>query len=363
MQRTNTAVWYENQKRWQIKVQKNGVRRTFTSSLTGRKGKTECHRKADEWLDDNITDTNKKVSYVFDRWIEELTLTTSNTHVRQYKSYNKNWISPNIGNVRMCDLTEQHLQIVINKAYKKGLSKKTISNIKACMCSFLKYCRKCRYTSLISENLYIPRNAKKGERTVLQPKDIKILFSSDKTTRFNKEIRDFYINAYRFAVATGLRPGELIGLQWNDINGRIIRTARSINIYNEVTNGKNENAKRSFALTDTAFEIITAQRALLDEYKIKSKFVFCNIHGEHIKENNLYKRWCAYRDYNGLSKCTPYELRHTFVSVNKNLPLSMLKSIVGHSITMDTLATYGHELDGEKENIAKAVNDTFKKII
>ena len=363
MQRTNTAVWLEKYSRWQIKVQKNGIRRTFTSSIQGRKGKIECHRKADEWLDDNITDTNKKVSYVFDRWLDELRLTTSETHVKQYTSYNKTWIAPNIGNIRMCDLTEQHLQTVINKAYKKGLSKKTLSNIKACMLSFLKYCRKCKYTNLFSENLYIPRNAQKGERTVLQPDDIKKLFSTDKTIKNGKEERDFYINAYRFAVSTGLRPGELIGLQWNDIDGKIANTKRAINVYDEVTAGKNENAKRSFALSDVALGILQAQRELMAEYKIKSKFVFCNIHGEHIKENNLYKRWCAYRDYNGLSKCTPYELRHTFISLNKNLPLAMLKSLVGHSITMDTLATYGHEINGEKEHIAQEVDKTLKSYI
>ena len=28
MKRTNTATWYESQRRWQIKVQKNGIRKT-----------------------------------------------------------------------------------------------------------------------------------------------------------------------------------------------------------------------------------------------------------------------------------------------------------------------------------------------
>lgn len=36
MKRTNTAVWMEKQKRWQIKVQKDGERRTFYSFKPGR---------------------------------------------------------------------------------------------------------------------------------------------------------------------------------------------------------------------------------------------------------------------------------------------------------------------------------------
>ena len=36
--RTNTAVWLDKYGRWQIKVQKDGQRRTFTSSKPGRTG-------------------------------------------------------------------------------------------------------------------------------------------------------------------------------------------------------------------------------------------------------------------------------------------------------------------------------------
>lgn len=50
--RTNTAVWLPNQNRWQIKVQKDGVRKTFTSAKPGRTGQREANRKADLWLDE-----------------------------------------------------------------------------------------------------------------------------------------------------------------------------------------------------------------------------------------------------------------------------------------------------------------------
>ena len=45
--RTNTAEWLEEQRRWQIKVQRDGVRRTFTSSVPGRAGQREANQKAD----------------------------------------------------------------------------------------------------------------------------------------------------------------------------------------------------------------------------------------------------------------------------------------------------------------------------
>ena len=54
MKRTNTAVWMEKYNRWQIKVQKDGLRKTFYSSTPGRTGQREANAKADAWLDENV---------------------------------------------------------------------------------------------------------------------------------------------------------------------------------------------------------------------------------------------------------------------------------------------------------------------
>ena len=52
MKRTNTAKWVESAQRWQINVQKDGKRKTFTSTKPGRTGQREANAKADAWLDD-----------------------------------------------------------------------------------------------------------------------------------------------------------------------------------------------------------------------------------------------------------------------------------------------------------------------
>ena len=103
--RVSVASWSESRKYWKINVQKNGIRRSFYCSVPGRKGKSECHRKADEWLEDNIANTNDRVSVIFEKWLAELLDTTSQTHVKQYSSYNNCWITPNIGNIKICNIT------------------------------------------------------------------------------------------------------------------------------------------------------------------------------------------------------------------------------------------------------------------
>ena len=60
---------------------------------------------------------------------------------------------------------------------------------------------------------------------------------------------------------------------------------------------------------------------------------------------------------------TPYELRHTFVSIAKRLPEGLVKPLVGHSQSMDTFGVYGHEIEGEANSTAQRVNDLFVEIL
>ena len=74
-------------------------------------------------------------------------------------------------------------------------------------------------------------------------------------------MHDDYINAYRFQLLTGLRPGELLGLRWADIKGGTVYISRAVNILGEETQGKNQNAIRAFALSERARAVLDEQRA------------------------------------------------------------------------------------------------------
>lgn len=60
MKRTNTAKWVESAQRGQINVQKDGKRKTFTSTKPGRTGQREANAKADAWLDDGLVSRKNK---------------------------------------------------------------------------------------------------------------------------------------------------------------------------------------------------------------------------------------------------------------------------------------------------------------
>ena len=336
--RTNTAVWQEAYSRWRVAVQKDGQRRYFYSSTPGRTGQREANRKADAGLEDGIGAKVGRVEDVYKLWIEGLKQTTSASNYEPIESRWRTWVLPIIGKKRVNALTDADLQAIINKGFAGGLSKKYLSNMCTDLTMFCKWLRLSKMSTLRPEELHVPKGARSKEKEILQPEDLRTLFEVDTTILDGKLIEDPYVNAYRFSVVTGLRPGELIGLSWKDVKGGRVKIRRAINTRGEETRGKNDNAVRAFALTDSAAAILQAQKKLTGG----QESVFC------ISCEDTYRKyWRRYCEANGLHNVPPYNLRHTFVSLAKTLPEGQVKPLVGHSRQMDTFGIYAHLIHGE----------------
>lgn len=353
--RTNTARWIESAGRWQINVQRDGRRRSFYSSTPGRKGQREANAKADAWLVDGLDNTNARVSTLYEQFIESQKESTGQSHWRGVESRYKTHIAPEIGDKRIDKLTEQNLQDIINHAYARhGLAAKTLGNIRGDLVAFMRFCRRARATTITPEELKIPAGAKRPQKSVVPPADLLKLFNVETTLYRGKRVPEPYIHAFRLEVLTGLRPGEIIGLLWEDVKNGELHLQRAVNKFGEVTQGKNKNAVRCITLSALATAEIEAQRQLTG----KEKTVF-----EISSLQTYYKRWLRYLAANGMERVTPYELRHTFVSIAKQLPEGLVKSIVGHSQSMDTFGIYGHEIEGETEKTAERINAIFEGLL
>lgn len=372
MKRTGSAYWMESRAMWRIDVQKDGMRRSFYSSKPGRTGQREANKKADAWLDEGIHDSTTRIDKLWGMYVENLALTAGDSAIEQAEKIGRNYVLPVIGRMRIEDLTEGALQQVIDRSYKSGclrkdarrrasgepLSRKTLQCIRAAETSFCKWARRNGYTTLFPEGLTIPAGARYKGKEILQPDALRTLFTVDTIPYRGKLRQDRYVYYYRFAASTGLRPGELLGMQCRDVKDGIATIRRAVNYKGNETQGKNENALRSFALNAYALEAYNQQLLALAEYGLP--------HGPTAplwpcaSQNALYQHWQKYQEGNGIEpRISMYELRHTFVSVVQNLPGGDLKALVGHSKSMDTLGTYSHDMRGKDKQRAQAVNDAF----
>ena len=188
-------------------------------------------------------------------------------------------------------------------------------------------------------------------KDILQPDQLRVLFS---------EQEEWYCFAWQFMAATGMRPGEVYGLKWSDIDGSILHIRRSLNDRGIITQGKNENAIRTFVLAPTVMDILSAQKERTEA--LKSVWVFPDNTGAP-SQRKAYKAWKSFAEKKDIKE-PPYAFRRTFISIVKNaMPAEMVKALVGHSESMDTFGVYGRPVNGEMEESAKIVDITVKRVL
>lgn len=361
MKRTNTAKWIESVGRWQINVQKNGVRKTFTSAKAGRTGQREANKKADLWLEENIGTDRIRVKAAWAKMLEQKKLISEEEYSKM-ESFGRVHLLPKLGEKTVGALTEQDMQSIIDYAYRhpqgrnagETLSRKTLQNYANYCKQFAKFCRKSRWSTLELDELTIPTAARYKGKTVLTVENLQKLLTVDKTEYRGKLRRDEYINYYRFQVLTGMRPGEMRGLRWEDVQGNVCNLHQAINKRGERTHGKNENAMRSVVLSQYAAAVLEDQR----QYTGNLDYIF-----PMTSMHTYYGRWQKYQQVNGMQPLSLYEMRHTFVSIAKELPEGDLKQLVGHSRSMDTYGQYSHYLEGDNERTAEKLQTVFSGLM
>ena len=372
-ERTNTAAWSKARGRWEVSVQRDGVRRKFTCSTPGRNGQCECNRKADDWLSGAAGSRRARLRVadaveLYRRHVADLWATRRGVKRapdapitgkdlgsdRPMFSLLDTWTA-DISTRLVDKIGDFEVQTILDKAFAAGRSRKTIKDIRHAVLALLKFCRRAGYTDYRPDDVEIPRNARNREKHILQPEDLAVLFASDRTTYQGREVFDPNIYAYRFVVLTGLRPGENAFLRVEDIDGNVAHIRGSLNADGEITTGKNANALRDVTLYPLAMEQVKRQ-LLLTGRRAGPLWGIS-------RQDTFREQWYRYCAHNGLPHITPYELRHTFVSIAQDLPEGQLKQLVGHSRNMDTRGTYAHEVQGQRQRTAANLEKIFAELL
>lgn len=353
-----TPIWIDKEKRWSIRCQIHGMQKRFTSSKPGVAGKKEVLKKYRAFL---YGDTYEELVFS-EAWARFLSyIIDKNGKGEAYinlEKYGRLYILPRLSKKLLCTCSLSDFQECISKARRTSggsqpLARRTLRNIKASIMQFIHYAVANGYMEPLRGQLYIPAAAPNTERVILQPADISRLFSGPSSA-------DWYINVFRFALVTGLRTGEVLGIQSGDIRNNVLYISRSVNCRNQITEGKNQNARRCIYLNKIARQIISENQ--FRNGRLKTPWIFCSKTGAPLSQSTLRNAWLKLAAERNLPGC-PYSLRHTFISLLKNeMPEAMLKHIVGHSSSMQTIGgVYDHLIDGEMESAAKIIDVNFAK--
>jgi integrase len=124
-------------------------------------------------------------------------------------------------------------------------------------------------------------------------------------------VREDFRDYYTVRFFTGMRTGEVDGLQWRyvDFERRLISIRETIVQGMEGEDTKTIESAREIQMSQPVYDALLRQKVRTWNFR---KYVFCNSEGRPLDHNNVTKRiWYPLLRHLGLRPRRPYQTRHT----------------------------------------------------
>lgn len=311
-----------------------------------------------------------------DEWFEEYAKVNLRNTTYERLLQLKHRIYPAIGHLRMDKITVRQIQTFVNTLSKDGanertgkpLAPKTIRHNLSLISDVFSYGIKM---GVVSDNpcskVTIPKGEVK-EKQIYTPQQVErflVLLNGEPL----KYKTFFYLMIY-----SGFRRGEMLGLEWKDIDfeNNIISIRRTSNytaakgVYTDTT--KTRRSQRTLKFPQFIMD-------MLKEYKEEQDNEALRIGDKWIETDRLYVKWNGEPMQNGTPYfwlgefCEKHELpfyglhsfRHLFASllVNSGVDIVTVSGALGHSAVSTTSNIYCHMLQEAQAKVSDAVSNAL----
>lgn len=343
------------------------------------KSEAEANRTLNKWIrehkENGMMVTNKmSVKTALTKWLTEVKVNELKpTSYDRLESTINTHIIPSIGNIQFGSLTGSDIQNLLNSIDRQGRSYSTIKKVYDALHSY--------YTWAVNQRLIvynptagitIPQSKKSGAKKRKKKNgDIKF-YTVAEQDKIIAAATAKYPNGtpiYRFGYAvpfmlnTGIRLGELLGLEWDrdvDFDNRTIKVENSLVIIKnrdpnsekktrklEQDSTKSESGERPLYLNDEALD------ALQKLHKITGKFrhVIATKSGESVQPSNIERMLRTACERAGVKYLGVHALRHSFATnlIRNGVDIKIVSELLGHSDIGVTYNTYVHFIDEQKK--------------
>ncbi len=170
---------------------------------------------------------------------------------------------------------------------------------------------------------------------------------------------------YLTLARTGMRLGECIGLQWDDIDfeNRFIHIQRGFSKGKVETpkSGQSRKVDMSLQLTNVLKELLHQRKVdtLKKGWKKMPEWVFVKDDGNPYHESHPRRMFYRIIEKYGLRKIRLHDLRHTYATlrITKGDNVADVSKQLGHHSVKFTMDIYYHWLPGENKNEVDALDD------
>lgn len=297
------------------------------------------------------------------RWLEDAVRTSVRVSVhRRYAEIVRLRIVPWIGGIALSRLAPMHVQSLLTSLENEGLSSRGRQ---------MAYDRLHRALGQAVQWALVPRNvcdavtrprAPHPTMRVLTPEQVNVLLRAAREDRFHA--------LYVLAVTTGLRQGELLGLQWVDVDldRAVLHVCHALC---EVASclwldePKTARARRTVDLPAVAVAALYDHREKTLAQAHPTGLVFCETQGGPVRKSNLVRRsFLPLLRRAGLPRIRFHDLRHTAATLLllQGVHPKVVQERLGHSQISVTLDTYSHVLPSMGREAAARLDSLFEAL-
>ena len=336
-------------------------------------GKTqdEVRKKLNKILNDidnhsYIANPNISFGAWLDEWLDvyvkpNVKLSTYGSYERQIRLH----IKPEIGRIKLKDLTANTLQKLLNKKRNEGLSASSVRGVfKVISCAYKEAYKNNYVKRNICDLVTLPKE---------QQREMRVF------TLVEQQALQDALKGERLGIGVLLslmRIGEILGLKFSDIDFKecTITVRRSLNrltLYDNsekktdivISEPKTSNSNRVIPLQEFLIPLLKEHKQMLAVEKKRvcqlyndNDFVICNEFGKCIEPRTYQVFFKNMLEKAKIETTHFHTLRHTFATraLENGFDVKVLASVLGHANASTTLNKYVHALpDHKKQSMEK----------
>ena len=303
---------------------------------------------------------------------------------QDYRYHIESHVVPVLGKVTLKDLDPRKIDQFTCALNEKGLAART---------SQYSFSVLRRALQFAVDWKYIPANPASSRMRAAKRRQVhelsKIRFLPPQEARaFLKAVRgDRYEALYVLAITTGMRQGEMLGLQWPDLDldaGKVTiyrslhRTKRRQDKddpaapWFELRHPKTPGSRRTLDIPPVTVEALREhqlkqreQRRLADSSWKEQKLIFTTRLGTPVDTTNVLHRFQLILEHAGIAKMCFYDLRHTHASllIAEGVHPKKIAERLGHASIKLTMDLYGHLFEGSDQESADRHAETLRRSV
>ena len=279
-------------------------------------------------------------------------------------------LSPALGTKRVISLTAEDIErFLADRRKNHNLSKSSLSRLRSVLVAAIREAQRRDWVHRnVAELARVPASHTTKRRSLTMD-EATALLSAAESHRFHAAIL--------VGLTRGLRPGEILGLKWPDLElerepcvmhvRRMLKREKNGLLFGEP---KTPKSRRDLILPEPAVAALRQHRARQNEQRLASgnswrdnELIFCTEIGTPIDPSNFRREFKKLTRAAGLGDRPPYELRHSAVSLlaAAGVPIDQLADLAGHTDATTLLQVYRHQVYPAVDAGAGIVSTMFER--